>query len=185
MIARAMAVLATATLASCGGDAPAASPSPVSGASFQLTSPVAVDGGTLPAEFTCDGAGVSPPLRWSNPPAGTREFALLMTTLPGDGTTKWNWVLHGVPASTAVLDRASSDVGTSGVGSDGPLPGYQPPCSQGPGAKTYTFTLYALSAAPVVPAGRVTGPVLTAAIAPLTLSSAALNVSYTRAIPGR
>jgi phosphatidylethanolamine-binding protein (PEBP) family uncharacterized protein len=170
-------------LTACGDDAPSASPSPlpVAGvASFQLSSPVAADGGTLPAEFTCDGAGVSPPLRWTSPPAGTREFALMMTTLPGDGTTKWNWVLSGVPATIASLDRASTDVGTPGIGSDGPLPGYQPPCSQGPGAKTYTFTVYALSSAPSLPPGRVTGAALTSAIAPVTLSSATLSLTYTR-----
>jgi hypothetical protein len=35
-----------------------------------------------------------------------------------------------------------------GVGSDGPGTVYDPPCSQGPGAKLYTYTLYALSESP-------------------------------------
>ncbi len=148
---------------------------------FTLTSDAGVDGGTLPVEYTCDGAGASPALRWSNAPAGTKEFALLMTTLPGDGTTKWNWVLYGIPASAAGLPMNSSGVGTAGVGSDGPVPGYQPPCSQGPGAKIYTFTVYALSASPVLPpAQQVTGDVLTRAISLLTLGTASLSLSYAR-----
>jgi len=105
-----------------------------------------------------------------------------MTTLPGDGTTKWNWVLYGIPASATGLTRNTSGTGTSGVGSDGPTTAYQAPCSQGPGAKLYTFTLYALSASPVLPgsANQVTGKVLTDAIASITLGTASLNLSYTR-----
>jgi hypothetical protein len=90
-------------------------------------------------------------LSWSNAPAGTREFALMMTTLPGLGTTKWNWVLYGIPATAAGLAKNSSGIGTLGVGSDGPQAAYQPPCSQGPGAKLYTYTQYALSASPTLP----------------------------------
>lgn len=147
---------------------------------FQVTSTAGRDGGVLPVEHTCDGAGVSPELSWSGAPAGTREFAVLMTTLPGDGTTKWNWVLYGIPAATTGLSRASTGIGTQGYGSDGPSPGYQPPCSQGPGAKVYTFTVAALSAPPVLPTGRVTGLMLTDAIRPLTLASASISLHYTR-----
>lgn len=147
-----------------------------------LTSSVAADGGTLPADYTCDGTNASPPLAWTGAPAGTQEFALLMTTLPGDGTTKWNWVMYRIPASTSSLARNTSGIGTFGVGSDGPSAAYQPPCSQGPGLKLYTFTIYALSAAPTltVPASQVTGAVLTSAIANITLGKAALTLGYTR-----
>jgi len=176
-----------AAVAACGGaGSSSAAPSQASlsqaGSSFTLTSPVAADGGMLPADYTCDGAGSTIALSWSNAPAGTREFALMMTTLPGDGTTKWNWVLYAIPGSATGLDKNSSGVGTPGVGSDGPQAAYQPPCSQGPGAKLYTFTLYALSASPSLPApaNQVTGAVLTGAIASITLSSASLRLSYTR-----
>jgi phosphatidylethanolamine-binding protein (PEBP) family uncharacterized protein len=176
-----------AAVAACGGSdsspaAPAQTPPSQAGGTFALTSPVASDGGTLPAEYTCDGAGSTIALAWANPPSGTREFALMMTTLPGDGTTKWNWVLYGIPGSATGLAKNSSGVGTPGVGSDGPQAAYQPPCSQGPGAKLYTFTLYALSASPSLPApaSQVTGAVLTSAIANITLGSASLRLSYTR-----
>jgi phosphatidylethanolamine-binding protein (PEBP) family uncharacterized protein len=176
-----------AALAACGGSGdspvtPPQTPSSPTGGAFTLTSPAASDGGTLPAEYTCDGAGASIALSWSNAPSGTHEFALMMTTLPGDGTTKWNWVLYAIPASATGLAKNSSGVGTPGVGSDGPQAAYQPPCSQGPGAKLYTFTLYALSASPSLPApaSQVTGAVLTSAIANITLGSASLRLSYTR-----
>jgi hypothetical protein len=48
-----------------------------------------------------------------------------------------------------------------------------------PGAKDDTFTLYALSGSPALPAKpeAVTGPVLTSAISPVTLGTASLNLS--------
>ncbi len=156
---------------------------PDSGA-FQLTSTAFTDNGTMGAEYTCDseaGAGHSPPLAWTGAPAGTTEFALLATTLAKDGL-KWNWVVYGIPAATTHLDVGSTGVGTTGITSDGPALAYAPPCSQGPGLKTYTFTLYALSGPPMLPApaSQVTGAVLTAAIASLTLGSSAITAGYTR-----
>lgn len=178
------AVALAATTLGCGGTAAGpSSPAPVTpGGGFTLTSPAFVDGGTLPAEYTCDGAGTSPVLSWTDPPAGTREFAVLMSTLPGDGTTKWNWVVYAIPASTISLARGGTGGGTVGVGSDGPQTAYQPPCSQGPGAKSYTFTIHALSGSPrlTVPPSQVTGAVLTSAIGSITLGNASITVSYTR-----
>lgn len=156
-------------------------PSAGTSAGFSLTSSVGAEGGTLPADYTCDGTGSSPALSWSNPPAGTQQFAVLMTTLPGDGTTKWNWVLYDIPGSTRSLGKNTLGVATPGVGSDGPYVGYQPPCSQGPGAKIYTFTLYALSATPVLSTqSAVNGSTLATAISGITLGSAVLNLNYTR-----
>jgi len=95
----------------------------------------------------------------------------MMTTLPGDGTTKWNWVLYAIPPSATGLAKDSSGVRHAGSRQRRAAAAYQPPCSQGPGAKVYTFTLYALSAPPALPAsaGQVTGAALTTAIASITL----------------
>lgn len=146
---------------------------------FKVVSTAGVEGGTLPNDYTCDGAGSTAALAWANAPAGTTEFAVLMTTLPSDGTIKWNWVLYGIPASRTGLNKDSFGMGTLGVGSDEPIVGYQPPCSQGSGAKLYTFTVYALSTAPNV-SGTVTGDALTKAMAGITLGTATLNLNVTR-----
>ena len=149
---------------------------------FLLTSSAGVEGASLPSDYTCDGTASSPPLAWTNAPAGTKEFALLMTTIPSPGTLKYNWVLSGIPPGTTSLARNTSGVGTAGVGSDGPTASYQAPCSQGPGLKTYTLTLYALSASPSLSAAAktVTGDALNSAIASITIGSSALNLGYTR-----
>ena len=149
---------------------------------FLLKSDAGIDGGMLPVEYTCDGEGLSPALYWSNVPTGTKEFAIMMTTLPGDGTTKWNWVVYGIPATVLSLPKNNSIIGMTGTGSHGTTMVYDGPCSQGPGAKLYTFTIYALSESLSLPATAdlVTGPVLTSAISSITLGSAALNLSYAR-----
>ncbi|MBE7203913.1 MAG: YbhB/YbcL family Raf kinase inhibitor-like protein, partial [Parafilimonas terrae] len=43
-----------------------------------LTSPAFADGADLPARFTADGGGVSPPLAWSGLPDGTAALVLLV-----------------------------------------------------------------------------------------------------------
>lgn len=148
---------------------------------FVLTSPDFVEQGVLPMEYTCDGAKNSPALAWTNVPAGTEEFGLMMTTVAPDGL-KWNWVLHSVPGTVRSLAKNTMGVGTAGLTSDGPLLAYSPPCSQGPGKKWYKFTVYALAGKPTLPSqpNQVTGAVLTSAISGITLASSELNVSYTR-----
>ncbi len=165
-------------------DAPAkpASSSP-SRSGFTLNTTAGVNGGTLPIEYTCDGKGVSPALQWANAPAGTKEFALMISTVPVDGSTRWNWVLYGIPKSATGLAKNTSGIGTVGATSHDQSVRYEPPCPNGPGAKRYTFTVYALSAAPVLPdnPAKVTGAVLSKAISAITLDSASFNMTYTRA----
>ena len=104
-----------------------------------------------------------------------------MTTLPGDGSTKYNWVLHGIPVGKTGLAKDSYGVGTLGMGSDGPIVAYQAPCSQGLGEKTYTFTVYALSASPNLGAtSAATGSVLASSISSITVGSASLSLTYNR-----
>ncbi|WP_457105036.1 YbhB/YbcL family Raf kinase inhibitor-like protein [Methylobacterium sp. P5_C11] len=47
-------------------------------ASLVLTSPAFAEGAELPARFTADGEGLSPPLAWSNLPAGTTALVVLV-----------------------------------------------------------------------------------------------------------
>ena len=153
----------------------------VCGSAFTLTSSAFVAGGSLPSQYTCDGSlgmlSHNPPLAWTGAPSGTVTFALTISTIALDGT-KWNWVLYNIPNTVSSLAEATT-LGTAGVSTDGPDLRYYPPCSTGPGEKTYTFTLYALSGTPTffVP---VTGDILTSTISPLILGSSQVNVTYTR-----
>lgn len=171
------------TISGAQGTSSASAAVLVSDGAFRLTSSAAADGGVLPAQYSCDGAGDSPDLAWSGAPAGTLEFALMATTIPVDGSTKWNWVLYGIPTTCTGIGRnGSAEVGTLGTGSHETTCQYDPPCPGGPGPKMYTLTLYALSGPPNLPSdpSQVTGDILTKAIQPLTLGAASFRVSYAR-----
>src|SRR5438552_10968206 len=54
--------------------------------------------------FGCEGGNVSPSLAWTNPPAGTKSFAV--TVYDPDAPTGsgwWHWVMYNIPASTTSL----------------------------------------------------------------------------------
>ncbi|MFM1770788.1 MAG: hypothetical protein RJA22_3317 [Verrucomicrobiota bacterium] len=154
-------------------------------ADFRLESPAVGKNGELPVEFTGDGAGVSPPLAWTNAPAGTRSLAVSMHHVDPEGRTKWYWTLYNIPASVDHLEKNSRGVGTLGNNGITRREGYAPPHSKGPGAKTYVITLYALSAPLEMkePPARVSREVLLAAMEGRILARADLRVNYTR--PGK
>lgn len=151
-------------------------------ATFGLSSPEVADGGTLPADYTCDGTSATLPLAWSGAPTGTVSYAVVMHHVDPQGEIKWYWILYDIPATVTSLARNVTGVGTVGSNSENPQAAYAPPCSQGPGPKTYVYTVYALSAAPVLPSdpAAVTRAVLLDAIADRTLGSASLSVVYSR-----
>jgi len=149
---------------------------------FALSSPAVVEGGILPAEYTCDGVSATLPLTWSGAPAETKSFAVIMHHVPGPGDTHWYWVVYNIPADVTSLSKNSTGIGTLGNNSVNGRTEYAPPCSKGPGPKTYTYTVYALSAQPQlsVPDSQVSRDVLLNAIQDITLASAELNVTYSR-----
>ena len=106
-----------------------------------------------------------------------------MHHIPGPGDVKWYWILYNIPAETRALPKNVSGVGTLGNNSVNGHAGYAPPHSKGPGAKTYVYTVYALSA-PValgaLPPETVTRDVLLAAMKGKILGTAEMKVVYTR-----
>jgi Raf kinase inhibitor-like YbhB/YbcL family protein len=112
-------------------------------ASLVLTSPAFVPGGTIPARYTCVGRDVSPPLRWSAPPPGTRALQLKVVDLDANGFVHWD--ARAIPASgRGLATGAHAPVELVNAferkGWSGPCP---PP---GSGRHRYLFTLTALSA---------------------------------------
>lgn len=152
---------------------------PVAG--FVLTSPDIPDPAKLPVEFTGDGAGVSPPLAWRGAPAGTKSFAIVMDHLTPDATIKAYWTMWDIPETASALPKNARDIVKLGTSFRGGT-GYEPPKSQGPGAKTYTITLYALSEPLALkqPQRDVTRESLLAAMNGKVLASASLPLTYTR-----
>jgi Raf kinase inhibitor-like YbhB/YbcL family protein len=121
---------------------------------FKLRSPAFGPGGEIPLRYTAAGADASPPLRWSNPPEGTKSFALIMD----DHEERiWvHWVLYGIAATVRELPEgvprqdAVPGVGSQGLNDFGEV-GYSGPCPPPGPAHLYFFRLYALDIALALP----------------------------------
>ena len=72
-------------------------------AGFTVSSPAFKQGETLPTRFTCDGAGVSFPLSFGTPPAGTQSFAILGWDDDAPNGLANQWAAYDIPLTTKGL----------------------------------------------------------------------------------
>lgn len=104
--------------------------------------------GEIPARFTCEGSDLSPALSWTDPPAGTRSFALVMSDPDAPSGTFVHWVIYNLPASSRSLpegvargsEAAGGQQGINGFGKTG----YNGPCPPPGKPHRYFFRLWAL-----------------------------------------
>lgn len=145
---------------------------------FALSSPAFAAGATIPRKFSCDGAGVSPPLAWAGVPVGAVELALLVDDPDAGGFV--HWVAGGIPATASGLDEGATGSdsipveGRNGAGRDG----WAGPCPPS-GTHHYRFTLYAVSR-PLGLHDGLTAAELRDAVKGVTVATAALTGTYTR-----
>ena len=116
---------------------------------MQLTSSAFTEGGSIPAEFTCEGKDISPPLKWSGAPARAKSLALIVDDPDAPAGTWVHWVLYNLPASTSELpenaSRPPSILGSAAQGlNDFRRSGYGGPCPPPGKPHRYFFKLYAL-----------------------------------------
>jgi Raf kinase inhibitor-like YbhB/YbcL family protein len=113
-------------------------------AAFALASPAFHTGGSIPKQYTCDGSAVSPPLRWSAPPLGTRSLALSVKDPDAPGGTFVHWTAWNISSRSRGLARGQRPPreGRNSAGTRG----YTPPCPPRGPAHRYVFRLYALRA---------------------------------------
>lgn len=138
---------------------PTATPIPATATevvTLEITSPEFAAGETIPVKFSCDGDDTSPALTWTEPPAGTQSFVLIMDD-PDAGGTWVHWVVYNLPASSRGLDAPIPvDTEINGGGLQGRnssrINGYQGPCPPS-GSHRYFFKLYALDTVLDLPAG--------------------------------
>lgn len=122
----------------------------VAPASFTLQAPW-TPGTPIDVRFTCDGAGRSPLLTWSAPPAGTVEMALLVTDDDAAGFVHWA-VAAIAPAAGEVGEGATITGALEGANDAGTV-GWTGPCPPSGGPHTYRFALYALGQQSELPDG--------------------------------
>jgi Raf kinase inhibitor-like YbhB/YbcL family protein len=109
-----------------------------------ITSPAFVQRGSIPAEFTCKGDNVSPPLQWTGVPKDTKEIALTVTDTDGPNGNFVHWVLAGLSPSLTALGRGAAPEGAVQTKNDAGSVGWTGPCPPQGKPHHYVFTLYAL-----------------------------------------
>ena len=80
------------------------------GPSFSLTSEDLADGGRMGDRFTAIHENLSPGLRWSDAPAGTRSF--VVSCFDPDAPSPsgwWHWTVVDLPPSAAGLPRGAGE----------------------------------------------------------------------------
>jgi Raf kinase inhibitor-like YbhB/YbcL family protein len=102
--------------------------------------------------FGCEGGNISPHLRWSGAPEGTRSFAL--TCYDPDAPTGsgfWHWLVVNIPTNVTELAPGAGKQGGSlppgalQTRTDVGKPGYAGPCPPpGHGPHRYIFTIFAV-----------------------------------------
>lgn len=135
---------------------------------MKITSPVFKEGKPIPPKYTCDGADISPPLAWSEIPAGTQSLALISDDPDAPRGTWVHWVLYNLPAHLFGLPEnipndktlALANGGAQGK-NDFQKIGYGGPCPP-KGTHRYYFKLYALDSSLALPSGATQRQVLEA-----------------------
>jgi Raf kinase inhibitor-like YbhB/YbcL family protein len=143
---------------------------------FTVTSPAFADGEPVPREFTCDGNDAPPAMTVSDPPDGTKSFAVIMDDPDAPRGTFTHWLAYDVAAEGSALRATAgktleNDFGRKGYGGPCPPPGHGP--------HRYQFTVYAVD----VPALDVSGGSrddLETALKDHTLAKARLMGRYER-----
>ncbi len=122
---------------------------------FPVHSRAFVHGAPLPARYTADGDGLSPPIQWHNVPATTRSVAIVIEdadsptprplvhaivwNLPGEDGVLGEGVLNAMHAT------GSTDLGRNSLLQHTYLPPDPPP---GHGQHRYAFQVFALDSVP-------------------------------------
>ncbi|MCX6193198.1 MAG: YbhB/YbcL family Raf kinase inhibitor-like protein [Cytophagales bacterium] len=160
----------------------AITPTPAS-SDFKAYSSAFTNGGSFPVKYTCDGASTSPLIQWSGAPAGTVSYAITMHHFPSASAEKHVYMcVYNIASSAKEIGENVTNIGNWGINTVNGKNAYSPPCSQGPGAKAYIITVYALSSAPVISTApsATTMDVVVAAMSGKLLAKSEITVNYTR-----
>ena len=147
-------------------------------AEFALESSAFENAQAIPSRHSCEGEDVSPPLRWSNLPEGTKSLALVVDDPDAPGGVFTHWLTWGLdPAADGLGEgepaprEGQNDFGTTGYRGPCPPPGH--------GRHRYVFRLYALDTEPELAPGAAKAE-LEQATAEHVLTTAELVGTYER-----
>jgi Raf kinase inhibitor-like YbhB/YbcL family protein len=122
-----------------------------------VDSPTLKAGAMMPRDYTPDGRNVSPPLTWSDVPAGTREFAVVCEDFDAGNPPPFvHWVIYKIPGTAKGLPEnipidTSVPMPAEVAGAVQGLNGFKRAIYRGPAPPPgkphgYHFVVYALDA---------------------------------------
>jgi Raf kinase inhibitor-like YbhB/YbcL family protein len=170
------AFLAAGLMAACLV-APQSGFSAAAGGGFTVTSSAFGDGGMMTVRHAaddpmrmCGGQNISPPLQWSNVPAGTKSFALVLSDPDGRlGEGVIHWIAYGIPGNVTsfaegeMTKQSEKFVGGKGTRNNAMYIGPCPPV--GDALHHYVFTVIATDLEPTALKAGLTRDEVYAAIA--------------------
>jgi len=120
---------------------------------FRIETTAFVPGGSIPVNFTGEGANKSPLLRWFDAPAEAKSFAIEIEDPDAPGESFCHWLVYDIPKDMAQLDPELShaDVLPSGIKqgvNDSGEIGYYGPNPPAGKKHQYIFRIYALKDEP-------------------------------------
>ena len=121
---------------------------------IEVSSPAFESGATIPKKYTGEGQDISPPLKWSSLPQGTKEIAIICDDPDAPTQEPFvHWVLYNIPADQTGLPEGTTEGSLEGKNDFGGrgYGGCMPP--RGHGAHPYHFKVYALDTKLDAPAG--------------------------------
>ena len=115
-----------------------------------LTSRAFAPGEDIPLRFTRQGENLSPPLQWSQSPAGTKSFVVVCDQPNGPSGNAVHWLVYNLPASTTGLPEGLPTIDPLPNGArhgvnDFNRTGYSGPHVPTAGIQRYIFQVYALN----------------------------------------
>ncbi len=134
---------------------------------IRLASAAFAGGQPIPVKYTADALDISPPLAWTNAPAGTKCFALIADD-PGSSAGVWtHWVIYDLPPTATALpaDTLKTPQLRNGAKqglNDFKKTGYNGPAPPPGKPHRYVFKLYALNAPTGLPPGATRADLLKA-----------------------
>lgn len=124
-------------------------------ADMKLKSSAFWNGYSIPVLYSCDGKGFSPQLSWSNAPAKTQTFALVVADPNAPAGTWYHWIVYNIPNTTTEFAEniQTLPAGTLTGKNSSDKETYFAPCPPPGDPHHYIFTLYALDTKLNLPGG--------------------------------
>jgi len=154
-LARLVVIVLVAPLASgCGLLGGLSGSRHVAPQSMTVTSPDFRSDVQLPAQYTCQGAGLSPPLYWSGTLSQQpRSFAVVVDDGEAPITPYIYWIVFDISPNTTAIAQNRLPTGARQAQNSAGTVRYDPPCPLGNEQHVYRFTVYALNARLKLPDG--------------------------------